>query len=131
MTEATRLVEIQQPTEAELQTAISILQGGGEGMSGQEFVEATLPVVAEACALYETGKSKEEVEAALVAHGLGAEGAQTLTAKAIEIVESNRQMGPQLAAQRRAANLQLIAVVLFMGGLLAVSLYQVIRAMTT
>ena len=130
MTGAARLIAMQQPTEAALQTAIAILRGGGD-MSGEAFVEATLPVVAEACALYETGKSKEDVEAALVAHGLDAGAAEVLTAKAIEIVEANRQMGPQLAAQRRAVNLQLIAVVLFMGGLLVVSLLQVIRALTT
>lgn len=92
MTGAARLIAMQQPTEAALQTAIAILRGGGD-MSGEAFVEATLPVVAEACALYETGKSKEDVEAALVAHGLDAGAAEVLTAKAIEIVEANRQSG--------------------------------------
>lgn len=131
MTGATRLIAIQQPTAAELQTAIAILQEGSSNMSGQEFVEATLPIVAEACALYEAGKSKKDVEAALVAHGLEADSAQVLTDKSIEIVESNRRMGPQLAAQHRAVNLQMLAVVLFAGGLFLVGLIQVIRAVTT
>ncbi|MDP9766521.1 hypothetical protein [Deinococcus enclensis] len=130
MTNTPHLIALQQPSEAELQAAIATLQSGRE-MSGEEVLEATLPVIGEACALYETGTSREDVVAALVARGVEAGSAQVMTDKAVEIVESNRQQGPQLAAQRRTANLQFIAVVLFMGGLLAVSLYQVIRALTT
>ena len=131
MTGATRLIAMRQPTAEELQTAIALIQHGSSNMSGQEFVEATLPVVAEACTLYEMGKRKEDVEAALVAQGLEAGAAQVLTDKAIEIVESNRQMGTQWAAQHRAINLQFLAVVLFAGGLLLVGVIQVIRAVTT